>query len=225
MTAVSLIDGLIQIIEGRNIEKAHYIFGFGSLINTRSRNNTCKTFDAYPIRLHNYKRRWNRLEGPTQPWMGIIPIKGCTVNGVVFKANETMIKAFDARELKWGYQRKQICIENIELLTDKITLNHKNDVIETYELPFLHQQENNKMDINSDEYKNLRLNPQCYIDIVLKGCMEYGEEFAKEFIRTMFDWRYKWKLNRCDPNHRAGWNLTNNECQYIDKMMKKNIPK
>eukprot|EP01084_Bolivina_argentea_P102843 184238_1 len=225
MSAISLIDKLIEIIENNKIEKTHYIFGFGSLINTTSRNQSYKTDIAYPVRVHNYKRRWNRLQGPTQPWMGIIPIKNCTVNGVIFKVDNEMIKAFDNRELKWGYTRKQISIENIELLTNKITLNDKNDIIETYELTFLHQQENNNMDVNSEEYKSLRVNPQCYVDIVIKGCMEYGEEFVKEFIRTMFDWRFKWNLNRCDADKRRSWNLNKNECEYVDKMLKQYITK
>lgn len=172
----------------------------------------------------NYKRRWNRLEGPTQPWMGIIPVDNHTVNGVIFKVNDEMIEAFDDRELKWGYTRKEIPIKNVQLLTDKIKLNENVDMIEAYELCFLMEQENTKMDIDSVEYKNMRVNPQCYVDICLKGCMEYGEEFLKEFIRTMYDWRYKWNCNRSSGSkYRAAWDLTESECEYNDKMLKQYI--
>ena len=212
-----------MIFRSKSQGKTRWIFGFGSLINTKSRNLSCKTGDAYPVRVHNYKRRWNRLQGPTEPWMGIIPVDNCTVNGVVFQVNEEMIKAFDDRELKFGYTRTEIDIKHIELLTDKIKFVEDMDMIETYQLTRLYEQENTKMDIKSNEYKNLRVNPQCYVDICLKGCMEYGEEFLKEFIRTMYDWRYKWNCNRSLGTKRKSWDLNESECEYNDKMLKQYI--
>ena len=195
------------------------------MINTKSRHLSCKTGEAYPVRIHNYKRRWNRLEGPNQPWMGIIPIHNSTVNGVLFQVNETMIKAFDERELKWGYSRKQLSITNIQLLTNKIQLNDKIDIIFTYELSILHEQENNKLPMECEEYKNLRANPQCYTDVCLKGCMQFGEQFLIEFIESTHDWRYKWNLDRYDGVSRRAWDLDKTECQCHDKMLSQCIIK
>ena len=199
-----------------------WIFGFGSLINTKSRELSYKTGDAYPVRVHNYKRIWNRFEGPKQPSMGMIKVNNFTVNGVIFRVNDDMLKAFDQRELKMGYLRKKILIKNIEILTNEIKLNDKLDIIETYELPILYKQEiNNTSSLN--ECKNLRENHQVYIDVCLCGCMEYGEEFIKEFIKTTYDWRYKWKCNRCNVKTKRVWNYTKCQCQYFDKLLKQYI--
>ena len=88
-------------------------FGFGSIINTKSRHKSIKTGDAYPCRISYLKRIWNRYENPhptnksKQPNMGTIFTnnKNDTVNGVIYEVNDEMIKAYDERELKWGYTR------------------------------------------------------------------------------------------------------------------------
>ena len=226
MSAVVLLDEMIQIFEAA--DKRTFIFGYGSLINKKSRNGSYKTDAAYPVRVHHYKRIWNRSEGPNEPWMGIISLQNHTVNGVLFEVNEAMLKAFDERELKWGYHRRQVPLSSIEMLDNYNALSPDDirDKVETYELTKLREQECDKLGIDSIKYKRLRANPQCYIDIVLKGCMEYGESFLIEFIKTMHDWRYEWKLDRSEGKTVGqSWELSNTECIYFDKMLAKYIKK
>ena len=192
------------------------------MINTKSRNLSYQTGPAYPVRVHDYKRRWNRLEGPNEPYMGIIPCLSHTVNGVVFKVDDAMIAAFDDRELKWGYNRNTIPVSKIEILTDDIHLDEGMDIVEAYELQCLHAQDIQKMDIESAEYRRLRKNGQRYIDVCMTGCREYGDEFVKEFVRTMYDWRYQWNLDR-KTSRRRSWEMTESECQYVDEMLKKYV--
>ena len=153
--------------------------------------------------------------------MGIIQKVSCTVNGVLFQVDEAMIAAFDERELKRGFTRTQIAIKNVEFIKKnvKIRLEDKRDIVEAYELTLLSEQEAETMDVQSEAYKNLRVNNQLYIDVCLKGCMEYGEAFVEEFIRTMYDWRWKWQLERGTGSSRKAWDLSEQECAYVDSML------
>ncbi len=42
---------------------------------------------------------------------------------------------------------------------------------------------------------------QSYVDVVLAGCLEVGESFAGEFVRTTTNWGYPWVDDRSTPRY------------------------
>jgi len=62
---------------------------------------------------------------------------------------------------------------------------------------------------------------QSYVDLVLKGGLEFGEDFAEEFIKTTKQWDYPWINNRSNSSNP----VNSTETAIIDKILKKVIPK
>ena len=62
---------------------------------------------------------------------------------------------------------------------------------------------------------------QTYIDVCLSGCLEYGEEFAREFIRTTFLWSVYW-LNERELARRP-W-LHQKQYVKIDALLREEVP-
>lgn len=225
-----LLDNLINLISSKiNSEKNIWIFGYGSLIQTESRNRSYKPSKVYPARINYYKRIWNRktssLNDP-QPRLGIInsDCKNDTVNGVIFQVTKNGLNSIDKRELKWQYIRSEINIQYCNIINNEkygLILNNKNDIIYGYELPIL-------KDLHKHSIK--RPNYQVYIDTCILGCFEFGINFADEFIKTTYDWRYKWDIDRNIHqskrfNANADFVATQNECKKIDEFLKERLIK
>ena len=62
---------------------------------------------------------------------------------------------------------------------------------------------------------------QSYVDVCLSGCLEHGEEFAREFIETTFLWSPFW-LNERELARRP-WVHESHYVQ-IDKLLKTSVP-
>ena len=62
---------------------------------------------------------------------------------------------------------------------------------------------------------------QTYIDVCLTGCLEYGEDFAKEFILTTFGWSPFWLNER--PVARRPW-LHQKQYLKVDTLVEAHIP-
>ena len=93
-----------------------YIFGYGSIINTNSRNYTKKNVlgNSIPVILNKragYKRNWVTLENSKHgkfSFLGIAKSKknADDINGIIFPINKKDIKNFDRRENPDYYRRK-----------------------------------------------------------------------------------------------------------------------
>ena len=147
---------------------------------------------------------------------------GASINGVIFPAKD--MKSFDKREN--GYRRVLVPIDEIEMLSwqtlpsDAIVyayVPYAPSVVEKYgkdddgyplcsgpEPPQGHSPGGNPFRLLPEEEAGLGLKPpsiqypilQSYVDVVLTGCLEYGEDFAKEFIQTTFKWSPYWLNER-----------------------------
>ena len=62
---------------------------------------------------------------------------------------------------------------------------------------------------------------QSYVDIVMNGCLEYGTNFAKQFINTTEGWNQWWLNDRTIP--RRPW-VTEPNYKIIDKLLTKYVP-
>ena len=62
---------------------------------------------------------------------------------------------------------------------------------------------------------------QTYVDVCLTGCLEYGEDYAIEFIKTTFLWPAFWLNDR--QVARRPW-LYQKQYAYLDRLLKEHIP-
>ena len=168
----------------------HYLFGYGSLISQESRLATGRTGKAIPVRVKGLQRSWNviafemRMAG-----VGIVPLESATCNGVLVAIEERELPAFDKREIEGtnhNYARVEIkkediygLIENIESKSKIWTYVVKRPIIPTTDFPIA----------------------QSYIDVILTGCLEFGEDFAAEFVQTTQGWKYPWCNDRVSPRY------------------------
>ena len=62
---------------------------------------------------------------------------------------------------------------------------------------------------------------QSYVDVVLSGCLDIGDEFAKEFIRTTSGWDKSWIDDRNRPRYRRSLEVDSDR---IDALLREVIP-
>ena len=161
-----------------------YIFGYGSIINTNSRNYTKEKIIGKPIpvilkKKAGYKRNWVTLENSKHgkySFLGISKSKknADNINGIIFPINNKDIKNFDKRENPDYYRRK------IDLKYFKDYFNMplpENINIYTYVIK--------KRFVNNNKCPIL----QSYLDVVIQGCLEYDNKFAKMFLETTDNWK------------------------------------
>ena len=167
----------------------YYVFGYGSLINEKSRQMTIKRkSETIPVILSRdarFKRNWICVKSHTprikekSSHICYSNLKHSTmtntdVNGVLFKVNKEELKLLDKRESAY---------ERIEL--------NKSHII-----PFF---ENNKLPIFKDNCKVVTYVSnvgnsgkgvifQSYIDTILSGCLNINRKFAEMFVSYTTEW-------------------------------------
>ena len=151
--------------------------------------------------------------------MGVLQVrdgeKGASINGVLFPAPSDMSE-FDKREN--GYQRVEVPPDLVELLSwHRLPLNAKIFVYVPYAPTVVEKYGVDQSTgltrcsgptppdgLLPSEVAGLGLQPpsvtfpilQTYIDVCLSGCLEHGEAFAEEFIKTTFLWTPYWLNER-----------------------------
>jgi len=226
----------------------NFLFGFGSIINTPSRSASDKSaMDAAPCRIKaefGYVREWNFQAATAQlTALGLRKTrpgeKGATINGVIFPAPDDMSE-FDRREN--GYQRVKVSTEFVELCSWQslpedcniyLYIPYAPAVVEKYGKGSdgypLCSGPTAPSDLQSSEKAGLGLQPpscsfpilQTYVDVCITGCLEHGEEFAREFIRTTFKWAPHW-LNERELARRP-WLHQGNYVQ-VDQLLREEVP-
>jgi hypothetical protein len=190
----------------------NFIFGYGSIINEKSRNCTCgSSFNAIPVRISTkfgYRRCWN-FHSPTAKITALGLEKtnkenASTINGILYPLDEGSMKKFDEREE--GYKRIKIPLKYIQKIGWECLPKH-NCNIWTY-VP------NNNFLLDAS-LKNPIL--QSYIDVCINGTLKYGEQFTIEFLETTFNWSY-WLNDRQIP--RRPW-IHEKNYKVIDEILSK----
>src|SRR3954447_4503438 len=104
-------------------QPTQFIFGYGSLINSASRNSTAANpTTAVPARVSaafGYVRAWNDRSRSGFTARGLRRARpgeaGMTINGILYPAEGTDMSAFDARET--GYVRVEVPHPQIEAVS------------------------------------------------------------------------------------------------------------
>lgn len=175
----------------------HFLFGYGSLMNSESRGATSgKVSAAVPVRLSaefGYIREWN-FRSPTSKLTALGIRKrqpgedGSTINGVIYPVEGGSIEKFDEREE--GYTRVLVPRNMIEAV-GWMSLP-KEGQIWVYVPEGPSGEAGVGLPLPDAFYPVL----QSYIDICVTGALEYGEDFAREFLETTFGWGPYWLNDR-----------------------------
>lgn len=177
-------------------QPTQFIFGYGSLINSASRNSSAsKPIAAIPVRVSasfGFVRAWNDRSPTGFTALGLrrpVPGEGAlTINGVIYPVDGNDMSSFDAREK--GYVRVEVPREEIEALSwQQLPTEGK---IWVY-IPDVTGQEPGVGLPTADAQHPL---VESYVDVVIEGGLEYGQDYARELIETTKDWSPYWLNDR-----------------------------
>jgi hypothetical protein len=164
---------------------SHYLFGYGSLINCESRARTGCSGVAIPARVTGFQRAWNFVDRETgMTVLGVARREESVANGTLVSIRAADLPLFDRRE--GGYTRTK-------LDRARVIGSNGQEVPDGSIWIYLP----NELGCPSQE------NPiaQSYLDVVLAGCLDEGESFAAEFVRTTANWDYPWVDDRSTPRY------------------------
>ncbi len=188
----------------------NYIFGYGSLMDTGNRSLTLpETREVLPVQVQGFERSWNVVSILRSfTVLGVMPSLGAYCTGIIFPVSEVELRKLDLREQK--YDRVEIEAKNIKR-SGAFQKLYQDGKIWTY-IPEESQAVTSQYPI-----------AQSYLDIVLRGSLEFGEDYARNFIRTTQDWSEYWVDDREEPKARRI--MRNKELeQRIDRLLEEEIP-
>jgi len=161
-----------------------YIFGYGSLINSYSRQLTGQTGEAIPVIVKGMQRCWGKVDGSYQIAPLVAEVGDGCCNGVLVRLNDNALQDFDRREK--GYHR--IELDPTSVIADCDTLIIK-EPIWVY--------------VKSNPKPPCQFQPimQTYVDTVLAGCLSISEPFAKTFVETTSGWHHPFENDRQQPKY------------------------
>jgi hypothetical protein len=173
-----------------------FIFGYGSLINTPSRNSTAAApIPAIPVRVSaafGFIRTWNDRSpsgftalGLRKPHDGE---KASTINGVLYAVDGDDMAKFDAREE--GYARVEVPHEDIE------AVSWQSVPAAGHIWVYVPVRPGGEPGVGLPEPDAAFPMLESYIDVVVEGGLEYGPDFAREIIETTADWSEFWLNDR-----------------------------
>lgn len=152
--------------------KRHYIFGYGSLINSISRSVTGETGQAWPVKVKGFERHWSVISPHAgMSSVAVVEAHDKSCNGVLVEVPEHELPSFDERET--GYQRA-------------IVESHQLEPYHDHELP-----EGTVWIYFTHEVIKPTLNcpiAMSYADVILAGCLEYGDAFTDDFVALTQGW-------------------------------------
>jgi cation transport regulator ChaC len=179
-------------------QPTQFIFGYGSLINTPSRDATAgKPVPAIPVRVSaafGYVRSWSDRAssgftalGLRRPFEGEAPM---TINGVIYPVAGNDMSAFDAREK--GYVRVEVPRALIEAVSWQPLPAQGTVWVYVPKAKDKDKAPGEGLPLPDAKFPLV----ESYIDVVIEGALEYGPEFAREVIETTRDWSPYWLNDR-----------------------------
>jgi hypothetical protein len=198
----------------------NYIFGIGSLIEQASRMRTTPAaLYVLPARVEGFARGWWARTGAvgfSTTFLGAIPDKSASMNGVVYAVSDEELARTNKREA--GYTPTDIT-KSVEILGGSFKPKGK---VWVYANEFKNEHEL-KNSLPSPEFPIV----QSYVDICLTGCLQIQQgfpetgDFAAEFIQSTSEWSKYWENDRAYPR-RAPFAVP--LAQDIDVLLKKHLP-
>lgn len=202
-------------------QPSNFVFGYGSLINTASRNATvARPIHAIPVRVSaafDYVRAWDDRSpsgftalGLERPGAGEKPM---TINGVLFPVDGNDMAALDSREA--GYVRVDVPRADIQAVSWEALPARGRIWAYIPEIP------GKKPGVDLPPPNASFPLLQSYIDVVVEGGLEYGPGFAREIIATTTGWSRYWLNDREEP--RRPW-VFDKSYQTVDRLLEMNAP-
>ena len=176
--------------ENRERKPRHFIFGYGSLINSISRSVTGETGIAVAVKISGFVRHWSRIS--TDFGMSsvvVLPDENGACNGVLVEGDEAEFASFDLRER--GYQRVQVDSTKLSFYQAGFALT--NDTQES--VVWLYQAR--KINNPCEEFPVVF----SYLDVILAGCLEYSEQFCEDFVQLTQGWQHAMLNDRQVPRY------------------------
>ncbi len=151
----------------------NYIFGYGSLICADSRARTGETGRAMAVTALDISRSWSvPVPASRTTAVGAIEHLGSRCNGVIFPVTPDSLEKFDIREV--GYSRIHLTPDRF----DKPAGIPNASKIWTYVGTEVRQP--------SDDMPIA----QSYLDVIIKGCLSFGDDFVETFFNTTGHWHH-----------------------------------
>jgi cation transport regulator ChaC len=161
-----------------------WIFGYGSLIYSKSRERTASSGEAIPIRLRGWQRGWNGIsEERGVTYLGVRRAAGANCNGVLVSVAAEELEEFDRRER--GYRRDSL--SPVDLAASERPIASGEAWIYVPHRP-------------GSPSASCPI-AQSYLDVVVAGCLGIDAEFAREFVRTTEGWEPHWINDREHPRY------------------------
>lgn len=188
----TVLGGVAGEWQGRKLAEppTDFIIGYGSLINSASRNSTASApIPAIPVRIlpsFGYIRAWNSRAdaftslGLRKPGPGE---RALTINGVLYPVNSAELPKYDQREAH--YHRVEVPASQIEA----VGWQRLPEAGHLWTYVPLASDPQGEPDADHPLL-------QSYIDVVIEGGLEYGEDFAREIIETSDGWSRFWLNDR-----------------------------
>ncbi len=203
-----------------SVNEPQYIVGYGSLINTESKQKTAlDTGVNIPVFIQGYQRVWSTPEmgrnhlGFTA--LGIRPKTQADFNGVIFNVSSKAIIAYDDREV--GYCRATVNPKNIQILVNNMSLPSGQywiyvNTVKNFALP-------------SKKYPLI----ETYIDTVIAGCMDIGSKYhltnyTAQCISSTTGWSKNWVNDRTQPIYPSLPNILQSQLTEIDLLLEAMLP-
>jgi len=185
-----------------------YLFGYGSLINAESRAKTGKSGQAIPVRVKAVERQWNLIvPGMRLSAVGAVSNPDSTCNGVIVSVDAKDLPKFDKREI--GYSRIKIPKHEVTILLRGKRVPQGNLWVYVVDKP------------RRPSIKNPLI--QSYIDVILTGCLNINEQFAREFVTTTTGWNNPWINDRQKPRYLRAMEKVP-FAKKIDRLLKELVP-
>jgi hypothetical protein len=196
--------------------KAHYIVGYGSLMQDESRKRTSpKAGTAYPVIVDGYRRGWfSRGQGLgfSATYLGVVEDRSHRMNAVIYRVDPTEVVATDQRES--SYCRRAV---------DPVQVTPVAADAPPPEGQFwLYVTKEQAAAPPSGRYPIV----QSYVDIFVAGCLEQESRFAiagfaKQCLLTTTDWSGHWVNDRIFPRRPFAYQPKAGE---IDRLLAEQLP-
>ena len=210
----------------KNKKPINFIFGYGSIICSKSRSYTGKKNIGNPIPIQiskkfGFERVWDCKKKNRGAFLSLKKTKKNpkNINGVLFPIFSSL-KNFDKREK--GYKRIKI----------KINTKKKRELIKSFNNKLLPEYNYNIYIYVIENHvlpdQNCYISQQ-YLDIVLSGCLEYGIDFAKKLLKNTLYWRGKnnivyWVNDRHLKKISRNYKVNNLNYTLLDNLIEETIP-
>lgn len=194
-----------------DIDEQHIVVGYGSLMNTDSRQRfSAIPHDGIPVMVNGFSRAWlTRSETEKQTYVGAVPDSNAQLNAQLLPSK--MDPGLAERER--DYQFVSVSTADLELdLTSEAS---------ALLMPWLESKSlwicETLLQQPADQHFPVS---QTYIDTCMAGCIEHGgESEAVKFLKTTALWEHPRNNDRSDPLYPRAGHVPNPVLARIDALM------